>query len=104
GEGFSWEEPDGGKWSAYFFRWRAGEATSRMAARDHRPEICLPSRGYKVTTDLGILNLPAHGLTLPFRAYVFEDAGRVLYVFFCLWEDGTDKQAGLGRSKYLDRL
>jgi hypothetical protein len=104
GSDFSWEEPDGSKWSAFFFRWRAGEATSRMAARDHRPEICLPSRGYKVKADLGIHFLPAHGLELPFRAYIFADAGRVLYVFFCLWEDGADKQTGLGRSKYLDRL
>jgi exosortase len=104
GDGLSWEEPDGSKWSAYCFRWRAGEATSRMAARDHRPEICLPSSGYKVKADLGTLLLTAHGLELPFRAYVFEDAGRVLYVFFCLWEDDTDKQTGLGRSKYLDRL
>jgi exosortase/archaeosortase family protein len=104
GSDFSWEDPDGSKWSAFFFRWRAGEATSRMSARDHRPEICLPSRGYKVKADLGIHYLPAHGLELPFRAYIFEDAGRVLYVFFCLWEDGADKQTGLGRSKYLDRL
>jgi exosortase len=104
GDGLSWEESDGTKWSASCFRWRAGEATSRMSARDHRPEICLPSRGYKVKSDLGILLLPAHGLELPFRAYVFEEEGRVLYVFFCLWEDGAEKQSGLGRSKYLDRL
>jgi hypothetical protein len=104
GDGLFWEEPDGSNWSAYFFRWRAGEATSRMAARDHRPEICLPSTGYKVKTDKGILLLSARGLELPFRAYIFEDAGRVLYVFFCLWEDGAEKQTGLGRSQYLDRL
>lgn len=104
GSDFSWEETDGSKWSAFFFRWRAGEATSRMAARDHRPEICLPSRGYKVEADLGIHFLPAQGLELPFRAYTFAEAGRVLHVFFCLWEDGAEKQTGLGRSKYLDRL
>jgi exosortase len=104
GDGFSWEEQDGSKWSAFFFRWRSGEATSRMAARDHCPEICLPSRGYNVKADLGILLLPAHGLQLPFRAYIFKDEERPLYVFFCLWEDGADKQTGLGRSKYLDRL
>jgi exosortase len=104
GTALSWDEPDGSTWSAFFFRWRSGEATSRMAARDHRPEICLPSTGYKLKTDSGILYLPAHGLELPFRAHTFEEAGRVLYVFFCLWEDGAEKQAGLGKSKYLDRL
>ena len=104
GDALSWEEPDGTKWSAFFFRWRAGEATSRMAARDHRPEICLPSSGSTLQADLGIRFLPVHGLELPFRAYTFESAGRDLHVFFCLWEDGADKQTGLGRSKYLDRL
>jgi exosortase len=104
GSDFSWEDPDGSQWSAFFFRWRAGEATSRMAARDHRPEICLPSRGFKVKADLGVHFLPVQGLELPFRTYIFEETGHVLYVFFCLWEDGAEKQAGLGRSKYLDRL
>jgi exosortase len=104
GTALSWDEPDGNNWSAFFFRWREGEATSRMAARDHRPEICLPSTGYRLKTDSGIHFMPAQGLELPFRAYTFEEAGRVLHVFFCLWEDGAEKQAGLGKSKYLDRL
>lgn len=104
GSALSWDEPDGSNWSAFFFRWREGEATSRMAARDHRPEICLPSSGYKLKNDSRILFLPAQGLEIPFRASTFDEAGRVLYVFFCLWEDGAEKQAGLGKSKYLDRL
>jgi exosortase len=104
GDAYSWEEQDGSNWSAYFFRWRSGEATSRMAARDHRPEICLPSSGNQLKASLGTRYLPVHGLELPFRTYTFESAGSVLYVFFCLWEDGAEMQTGLGRSKYLDRL
>jgi len=104
GDGYSWEEPDGGHWSAFFFGWRAGAATSRIAARDHRPEYCLPSKGFRIKADLGIHRLPAHGLELPFREYIFEEEGQVLYVFFCLWENGAETQTGLGNSKYLDRL
>lgn len=104
GAGLSWDEPDGSKWWAYNFLWRAGDATSRMAARDHRPEYCLGATGHNLKADLGIRYLPAHGLQLPFRAYTFENAGGTLHVFFCLWEDGAAKQSGLGRSKYLDRL
>ena len=104
GHAFSWTEPDGSQWSAFGFRWRAGEATSRMAARDHRPEYCLGAEGHILKADLGVRYLPARGLDLPFRAYIFEAAGRPLYVFFCLWEYGATRQPGLGRSKYLDRL
>jgi exosortase len=104
GSTLSWEEPDGSKWSAFCFRWNAGVATSRMSARDHRPEYCLGGSGYNCQADLGIRYLPAQGLELPFRTYTFERAGVVLYVFHCLWEDGAAKQNGFGTSKYLDRL
>jgi len=100
----AWEEPDGTKWSAYCFRWDAGSATSRMSARDHRPEYCLGGSGYNCKADLGIRYLPAHGLELPFREYVYERSGVVVYVLHCLWEDGAEKQEGFGTSKYVDRL
>src|SRR5262249_37642227 len=96
----SWEEPDGSKWAAYFFRWDAGVASSRMSARDHRPESCLGGSGYTRKADLGILYMSAQGLTMPFRAYEFERSGLDLYVFHCLWEDGSEKQEGFGASKY----
>ena len=104
GSTLSWEEPDGSKWSAYCFRWNAGVATSRMLARDHRPEYCLGGSGYNCQADFGIHYLPAHGLDLPFRTYIFERPGVVLYVFHCIWVDGAVKQKGFGTSKYLDRL
>jgi len=101
---WAWEEPDGSKWAAYCFRWNAGVASSRMAARDHRPEYCLGGSGYNCQADLGISYFPAQGLELPFRNYVFERGGVVLYVFHCLWEEGALEQRGFGTSKYLDRL
>src|SRR5262249_47378412 len=48
--------------------------------------------------------LPVLGLELPFREYVFETSGTLLFVFHCLWENGAVKQTGFGVSKYLDRL
>jgi exosortase len=104
GTSLSWEEPDGSTWSAFSFRWNAGVATSRMSARDHRPEYCLGGSGYNCQADFGVQYLPAHGLELPFRTYIFERPGVVLYVFHCIWEDGAAKQPGFGTSKYLDRL
>jgi hypothetical protein len=100
----AWDEPDGSKWSAFCMQWNAGTATSRLAARDHRPEYCLGGSGYKCQADLGIRYLPVLGLELPFREYVFDTSGTLLYVFHCLWENGAVKQTGFGTSKYLDRL
>jgi hypothetical protein len=46
----------------------------------------------------------AKGLNLPFRTYIFDAPDRPLYVFFCLWEDGAEKQSGFAKTKYHDRL
>jgi exosortase/archaeosortase family protein len=100
----AWNEADGASWSAYCFRWRAGDPTARMSALGHRPEYCLTGSGHELKADLGTKYIRAAGLELPFRGYIFEESQRTLYVFLCLWEDGAEKQAGFGRSKYSDRL
>jgi exosortase len=99
-----WQDLDGLKWQTFCFRWQAGNPTARMSALGHRPEYCLTGSGHELRADLGTRFIPVAGLDLPFRAYVFDDSPRTLYVFFCLWEDGAEKQAGFGRSKSLDRL
>jgi hypothetical protein len=43
-------------------------------------------------------------LKLPFRRYVYEEDGKPLFVFFCQWEDGDEKQLGLQGSNQTDRL
>lgn len=100
----SWHESDGTRWQAFCFRWRAGDPTARMSALGHRPEYCLTGAGNELKADLGTRFIPAAGFDLPFRAYVFNDSQQTLYVFFCLWEDGAEKQMGFGRSKSADRL
>jgi exosortase len=100
----AWSEAAGGSWTAYSMRWRPGDPTARMSALGHRPEYCLAGIGLELRSDLGTKYIPAAGLELPFRAYIFNEPQRRLYVFFCLWEDGAEKQAGFGRSKYSDRL
>jgi exosortase len=104
GAASSWEEKDGVKWFAYCFRWRAGDPTARMSALGHRPEYCLTGSGHELDADLGTKYFQANGMDFPFRAYVFDQSQRPLHVFFCLWEDGAEKQVGFGKSKYLDRL
>jgi len=100
----AWEEPEGARWSALCFRWREGNPTSRMSALSHRPEYCMTGSGHQMNADLGIKELPANGLSLPFREYVFDAPQSPLYVFFCLWEDGAERQAGFAPTKYQNRF
>ncbi len=89
GRAASWLESDGSRWTVFFFRWLPGSVSSRILARAHRPEQCLTGAGQELKADLGVRLLRARGLEIPFRAYVFDNAGAPLHVFFCLWEDKT---------------
>jgi exosortase len=83
----SWTESDGSRWTAFFFKWNAGPPGSRILARLHRPENCLPAAGYKLQADRGMITIKAKDLVIPFHAMDFERDGRRIYVFFCLWQD-----------------
>jgi exosortase len=76
----------------YFFRWEAG-STSIIRARGHRPDICLPSSGWRLAADHGLRYYKAaENFALPFRHYSFvrEEEGRPVVfgrAFFCVHED-----------------
>jgi exosortase len=89
-----WTKGDDRHWMAFFFQWAEGPARSRILARMHRPENCLPAAGYKLRQDRGTLTVQAKNLLIPFHSLDFENEGEQVYVFFCLWED---------RSKQPDR-
>lgn len=108
GKSMSWRESDGIAWQAFYFRW--GPATSLLErvrvqlAKTHRPEICLPAAGLTLRADRGIKDFGVGGLTLPFRAYYFEDRGLPVHVYFCAWEDGTQGIAANMRENPATRL
>jgi hypothetical protein len=88
GRGARWTNADGSRWVAYFFRWGQGPSWSRVAAREHRPEVCFPGAGYTACGDHGMISVQAKGLSIPFHALDFQEGERKEYVFFCVWEDG----------------
>ncbi|MDP9291587.1 MAG: archaeosortase/exosortase family protein, partial [Verrucomicrobiota bacterium] len=88
GRGGAWTEPDGTYWQVYFFQWKAGPARSRILARTHRPEICLPASGITLQSEDRPVEISAGNISIPFRAYTFQEAnGQPMHVFFCLWQD-----------------
>jgi len=82
-----WFEPDGSRWTMYFFRWNPGPLLSRILARAHRPDFCMTGGGYRLVAEHRLTELQVGDLRLPFRTYTFEHEERTLHVFFCLWED-----------------
>jgi hypothetical protein len=99
-----WKEDDGSEFSLSFFRWNPRSVQSVIYSRAHRPEVCLPASGYKQLTESELVFFDAGQLKLPFRKYTYASEGQILYVFFCQWEDGAEKQAGMRSSKQADRL
>ncbi len=80
-----------------FFRWNPGGA-SVVRARAHRPDICLPSQGWRPLSDGSVRTLEAgDGFVLPFRRVDFETTNgreRVFaQTFFCLQEDRRTNEA-----------
>jgi hypothetical protein len=83
----SWVDEKGNNWMVFFFKWFAGPPQSRILARLHRPEICLPSAGYELREDRGVIKVAVKNLQVPFHVLNFNYDGKQLYVFYCLWQD-----------------
>jgi exosortase len=93
GSAASWTNSDATRWTGFFFKWVAGPVRSRILARLHRPENCLPAAGYRLQADRGTITVKAKTLTIPFHALDFEYGGEPVHVFFCLWEDRVKSAA-----------
>jgi exosortase len=76
----------------YFFRWEPG-TTTILRARAHRPDICLPSAGWRQSAEeQARIYQIAEGLALPFRHFTFvrDRAGQPplhAHAFFCIYEN-----------------
>jgi exosortase len=98
----SWTESDGSRWTAMFFKWVAGPPRSRILARLHRPEICLPAAGFQLQEDRGMITVKARDLDIPFHALDFDYDGKRVFVYFCLWQDRLKPRGQLRIRDYWD--
>lgn len=91
-EGFSerWVTPSGALGQVFYFRWPAGR-TAVQAVSMHNPEVCLHSIGMSKVRTLAPFTVERNGVTIPFRAWLFQQDGRPVYVFQAIVEDGAPK-------------
>jgi hypothetical protein len=60
--------------------------------------------GWRQTSESGVDYFDIPGLKLPFRKYVFSADGRIVHVFFSLWQDGDELRSGMRWHGRRDRL
>jgi exosortase len=86
------EPAKSGNCTVFSFRWQPGSA-SILRARAHRPDICLPNTGWRLTSDAGVRGYRANEeVALPFRHFRFVrrvSGSREIFAeaFFCQRED-----------------
>jgi exosortase len=92
-----WRDDRGHDWRAFYFRWHPARSLAQRAriqsARFHRPEICLAASGLTLREDLGVKWRRAGEFRFPVHAYIFDDHGNTLYVFYSVWEEGLREQS-----------
>jgi exosortase len=84
--GAGWRDARGYQWKLNLLRWEPGRNSAQLA-KSHRPEICLPGAGLQLSADLGVVPVSVTDFDLPVSRYVFTQQGRVLHVFYSIWED-----------------
>ncbi len=97
----AWVDGFGGRWTMFFFQWAPGR-TSSGAARQHRPDVCLPASGRVLEEEAPGPVLEAGSEKLHFRRYLFRTRGEPLHVFFCLWEAGSQNGDGTAKGREWD--
>jgi exosortase/archaeosortase family protein len=85
GGGARWEMADGHIINMFFFRWLPGR-TAALFVKNHRPDICLPAAGMTMRSESNIRIITVNDMSLPVRAYRFDNQGTPLHVYYCYWD------------------
>jgi hypothetical protein len=86
GETASWMTGEGYTWNMYYIRWFPGRV-SKFLSGAHYPTVCLPATGMKLISETGRFDCPVGNMEIPFYTFLFESAGRHVYVFHSIIED-----------------
>lgn len=88
GETASWTTPEGYHFQMYYVRWYPGRV-SKFLSSAHHPTVCLPATGLNLKAETGPFRAHTSALDVPFSSYIFESAGRTVYVYHAIIEDVT---------------
>jgi hypothetical protein len=90
----AWASPQGARVQAAYMRWKPSAWRPAMAraamAQGHSPTVCLPAVGMVLLREGPNIRLAAAGREWPCQTYIFDDRGRSVYVYVCLWRDRPD--------------
>ncbi|WCJ59098.1 exosortase/archaeosortase family protein [Fontisphaera persica] len=90
----AWTTAQGARIQAVWLRWKPSAWRPSMAraamAQGHSPTVCLPAVGMELLREGPPVMIPARGQEWPCQNYLFDDRGRSVYVYVCLWRDRPD--------------
>ncbi|MEO7797932.1 MAG: exosortase/archaeosortase family protein [Opitutaceae bacterium] len=82
----SWIADAGYPFQMYYLDWEPGRV-SKFLSSSHYPTVCLPATGLTLVSEMGVWDCALDGLQIPFATYIFDEAGRDVYVFHAIIED-----------------
>jgi hypothetical protein len=82
----SWLADAGYPFQMYYLDWEPGRV-SKFLSSSHYPTVCLPATGLQLVSEMGVWDCKLEGLQIPFATYIFDEAGKDVYVFHAIIED-----------------
>jgi exosortase len=86
---FKGESQRWGKFSAYTFFWGPGPDT--QVGFFHRPDVCMPSIGWRMIPGSTVLNIPIGGRDTRWHLFEFERDGQKILQAWGVWRDGKEE-------------
>jgi hypothetical protein len=93
GETATWTTPEGHTFQMYYIRWYPGRV-SKFLSGAHYPTVCLPATGLQLRAETGLFRSTTPALEVPFASFLFDSAGRPVYVYHSIIEDVTVPDGG----------
>ncbi len=83
----NWIDANNLKWTAFHFEWESGLLSAFAGV--HRPDVCLPSAGFKLEKEFDELKVwkNSHSIEIPFKTYIFNNENRNIFVFFSVIDE-----------------
>lgn len=82
----AWQDDTGNNWSLIALRWGA-ENKNAFIGHGHTPDECFKGAGWLLREEPAPVRIPANGIEIPFRRYVFDVDGKPAYAFLGFWDE-----------------
>lgn len=83
----SWKTHGRYDWLAYYFKWNHPKGA--QLAGFHGPDLCLPATGWAILETGEPIVWTQDDVRLVFTAFSFVNTGKLVYIFYCQWDQSN---------------